>query len=171
MLYACSYCASYSQILNCVCVCVCVGSFLSSLLFLSSMDILSEINFMMMMMIESCRSRPPAQTVKWTIIFAHQILWRSKVPFKRYVVPKSKIRPILQINSRLRVKYIHNYPNSNCAFWKVDTIHIMSPIDRFFISLKIRLVSHTIHRSKSQSHVAVLHVCKKYASNHTFWYF
>jgi len=48
MFYACSYCASYSQIVNCVCVRL-RGFF--SFFFIVSMDILSEINFMMMMMI------------------------------------------------------------------------------------------------------------------------
>jgi len=46
MFYACSYSASYSQILNCVRVRV--RGFFSSF-FIVSMDILSEINFMMMM--------------------------------------------------------------------------------------------------------------------------
>jgi len=49
MFYACSYSASYSQILNCVCMCVRVRGFFS-FFFIVSMDILSEINFMMMMM-------------------------------------------------------------------------------------------------------------------------
>jgi len=113
MFYACSYCASYSQILNCVCVRV-RGFF--SFFFIVSMDILSEINFMM----NACYFT--FHKTRYYLVFINSFVFMQII--MKWLLISSKRQAVnIQLYKKTSMPQGHNHVKKSIASMSYDVLY------------------------------------------------